>query len=332
MNRKSVGLIARIAISVIGITLVVLSVDVGAALNSLLAVSTWGFITAVVIFQVGIMVRAVRWWVLLRSHTATLPLWKLVRLYYVGMFFNMFLPTGFGGDVVRAAELGTEVDKATAAATVLLDRMLGLMALFAIALVAAPFVVGKVTAQLLLVMMVVCSAGLVAGLVVLNGRTFAVILQWAESIFGFGRLPFAGKVLGALRKFNDAIALVGKDTGAVLRAFGISVVFNLLLILMHIVLSVALALDVPAAAYVVVVPLTSILLLVPSIAGIGVRESAFVYLLGFFTEDKAAGAALGFAVLLQNVISALIGFVWYIIYSVQKRGTEAEVSRVQADT
>lgn len=332
MNRKSVGLIARIAISVIGIALVVLSVDLGTAVNSLLAVSTWGFVTAVVIFQVGIVVRAVRWWVLLRSHTATLPLWKLVRLYYVGMFFNMFLPTGFGGDVVRAAELGTEVDKATAAATVLLDRMLGLMALFAIALVAAPFVVGKVTAQLLLVMVIVCFAGLVAGLLVLNGRTFALMLHWAESVFGLGRLPFAGKVLDAMRKFNDAIALVGKDTGAVLRAFAISVVFNLLLILMHIVLSAALALDVPAAAYVVVVPLTSILLLVPSIAGIGVRESAFVYLLGFFTEDKAAGAALGFAVLLQNVISALIGWVWYIIYSVQKRSADADVSAMQADT
>lgn len=321
MNRKHAGIILRIAISVIGVAWVVYAVDVRAAANSLLTTKLTGFVLAVAIFQLGIVIRAVRWWALLRSHTRALPIWKLVRLYYFGMFFNLFLPTGFGGDVVRAAELGTEVDAATSAATVLLDRMLGLMALFLIALVAAPFVVGMVPGSLLALTAAVSLAGLIGGGLVLHGRLFAAILQLTERLLG--RLPLVGKVINALRKFNDAVAVVGRDTRAVAGAFGISLVFNALLILLHIILSNALSLNVPAAAYIIVVPLTSILLLVPSIAGIGVRESAFVYLLEFFTPNVAKGAALGVAVLLQNIISGVIGLVWYLIYTVQRGESEA---------
>jgi glycosyltransferase 2 family protein len=317
MTRQQLGLLLRIAVSVIGIGLVVWTVNIEDAVSSLLSVNPAGFILAVVIFQLGIVIRAARWWVLLRPHAAHLPFWKLVRLYYVGMFFNLFLPTGFGGDVVRAAELGTEVDGATSAATVLLDRMLGLMALFAIALVAAPFVAGMVPGQLLLVTSAVSLVGLVGGLMVLHGQTFAFVLRLTGRVLG--RLPLMAKVLGALTKFNDAISLVGRDTGAVGQAFGISLLFNGTLILIHVVLSEALALDVPWVAYIVVVPLTSILLLVPSIAGIGLRESGMVGLLAGFTDDLEKGAALGFAVLLQNIISGVIGWVWYIVYSLQKR-------------
>jgi hypothetical protein len=92
------------------------------------------------------------------------------------------------------------------------------------------------------------------------------------------------------------------------------------LILIHVILSNALGMNVPAAAYIVVVPLTSILLLVPSIAGIGVRESAFVYLLESFTANVALGAALGILVLMQNIISGVIGWVWYMVYSLRRQG------------
>ncbi|MEL6151668.1 MAG: lysylphosphatidylglycerol synthase transmembrane domain-containing protein [Chloroflexota bacterium] len=325
MNSKQISLIIRVAVSLVGITLVVLSVDVGAAANSLLSINMVGFIAAVILFQIGVAGRAVRWWVLLRSHTDTLSIMKLVRLYFIGMFFNLFLPTGFGGDVVRAAELGTEVDKATSAATVLLDRMLGIMALFAMALAGMPFAVGQVETRLLLLTGVISVVGLAGGLLVLNGRIFGAILNWLYD--RLGKMKLIGKVLGALRKFNDAIALVGKDHRAVWYAFGISLIFNALLVLMHIILSEALSLDVVPIAYLLLVPLVSILLLVPSIAGIGVRESVFVLLLGAYGADKDTSLALAVAAFLPNVVSGLIGWVWYIVYSVQKRAAPAQLTQ-----
>ena len=209
MSDKQRGFLLRLAVSVVGIGLVVLTVNIQDAVTSLLTINPTGLLLAVVMFQAGLIVRAGRWGVLLSPHTDALPLWQLVRLYYIGMFFNLFLPTGFGGDVVRAAELGTEVDRATAAATVLLDRMLGIMALFAVALVAAPLAVGVVPANVLWITVAISLAGCLAGGLVLQGGAFTIALNGAERLLG--KLPFVPKLITALRRFNDAIALVGRD-------------------------------------------------------------------------------------------------------------------------
>lgn len=319
MSKQQRGFLLRLAVSVIGLALVVLTVDVRQAVASLLTIAPSGLLLAIAIFQLGLVVRALRWWLLLRAHAANLPLWQLLRLYYIGMFFNLFLPTGFGGDVVRAAELGSSgVSRPTAAATVLLDRMLGIVALFAVAIVAAPFAIGLVPANLLWTGVTLSVVGCFAGALVLQGRLFAVVLTWAERLLG--RFPLVLKLITSLRKFNDAVALVGREPRTLGAAFGVSLVFNLLLILMHIVLSQALSLQIPPLAYAIIVPLTSILLLVPSIAGIGLREVSLVGMLALFDANLEASAALGFAVLLQNIISGVVGLLWYLQYSLVKRG------------
>lgn len=316
MSKQQRNTLIRLAVSVIGVVLVVLTVDVGQATNDLVGIRGGGFAAAVALFQVGLVVRAARWWVLLRSHDVRLPLWKLVRLYYFGMFFNLFLPTGFGGDVVRAAELGSELDVATSAATVLLDRMMGLMSLFMIALIMTPFAWGVVPSDMLTLTAAVSLVGLVGGVLVIQGGLFGAILRTIDRVLG--RVGLIRKLVGAFIRFNDAIAVVGQHRRAVLEAFAISTAFNALLILMHIVLSRALALDVPALGYVLIVPLTSILLLVPSIQGIGVRETAFVVLMGSFGAPEPTALALSLAVLLQNVISGVIGLVLYVPYTLRQ--------------
>src|SRR5690242_17865625 len=56
---------------------------------------------ALLLAVVGIFIRAARWLGLLRAVGATVSARRAVYLYFVGAFFNTFLPTGFGGDVVR---------------------------------------------------------------------------------------------------------------------------------------------------------------------------------------------------------------------------------------
>jgi len=314
MSRQRINTLVRVGISVIGIVLLLQIIDLRTAADALVSIDPVGFWAALALFQVGLVVRAARWWVLLRPHTTTLPLWKLIRLYYIGMFFNLFLPTGFGGDVVRAAELGTEVPAAVSAATVVLDRMIGLMALFGLALLAIPFSLGVVPTYLLLLAGGASVAGVVGGTLVLQGRLFGVILAWLTERLGEVRL--VGKLLESLTKFNDAVALVGNEPRALVWSFFYSTVFNVLLIVMHILLSEALGLDVPMLAYVLIVPLTSILLLIPSIQGLGIRDLSLVAMVGEFTTQTSTVAALSAAIIVQNLISGVIGLVVYLIYTV----------------
>src|SRR5262249_23770060 len=70
----------------------------------------------------GIGVRSLRWQVLLQAVGAHVPFRRLVYLYFIGSFFNTFLPTGFGGDVVRVLEIGPGATSDQAAGTALVDR------------------------------------------------------------------------------------------------------------------------------------------------------------------------------------------------------------------
>ncbi len=61
----------------------------------------------------------------------------LTRTYFVALFAGQFLPAAIGGDAVRAVELGRKTgDGAEAVASVLIDRLVGVVSLVVLALFA----------------------------------------------------------------------------------------------------------------------------------------------------------------------------------------------------
>jgi len=75
-----------------------------------------------------------RWWVLLRVQATRVGVWRLAESFLVATFFNNFLPSNIGGDVVRIADTAPYAGSKTLATTiVLVDRLLGLVALFVVA-------------------------------------------------------------------------------------------------------------------------------------------------------------------------------------------------------
>ncbi len=59
-------------------------------------------VAAIALVFTGLVVGAVRWRALLRSAEVPATDIEVLRGYFIGAFANNFLPTGFGGDVVRA--------------------------------------------------------------------------------------------------------------------------------------------------------------------------------------------------------------------------------------
>src|ERR687885_1930959 len=99
--------------------------QVAAAFRSL----RWGdWLAALAVFLVTQMVSALRWQWFARPLGFTEPLRRFVGLYFVGMFFNLLLPTSIGGDAVRAVALHPGPGRRVAALlSVLLDRLSGLL-------------------------------------------------------------------------------------------------------------------------------------------------------------------------------------------------------------
>src|SRR6201981_3967225 len=77
---------------------------------------------------------ALRWHVLLKVQKIHLSLPRLAGLFFIGMFYNQFLPGGTGGDIMKSYYLLKEIHdkKPGALLAVVFDRFIGLVALVAI--------------------------------------------------------------------------------------------------------------------------------------------------------------------------------------------------------
>src|SRR5258708_26624183 len=75
--------------------------------------------------------KAWRWGVVMRWRGINLSPRYLLLNYFIGMFFNNFLPSGMGGDVVRAYEAARDTGRGAESVTaVLIERGSGMLAVF----------------------------------------------------------------------------------------------------------------------------------------------------------------------------------------------------------
>lgn len=83
-----------------------------------------------VIFFMQFVLFSFRWKVFV-DLIQNLPVKKILQLNLVGLFFNLFIPGGVGGDIVKALELSKDgtITRSQALSTVLSDRVFGLFAM-----------------------------------------------------------------------------------------------------------------------------------------------------------------------------------------------------------
>jgi uncharacterized protein (TIRG00374 family) len=100
-------------------------------------VNAWWFVLAVALMGIVCLLGIVRWRMILRVQGLELSFWRTTSIFFVGAFFNAFLLGSTGGDVIKAWYVAHETHhkKAEAVATVVVDRLIGLLALFVLTLI-----------------------------------------------------------------------------------------------------------------------------------------------------------------------------------------------------
>ena len=92
------------------------------------------FVLTLVIFILCQVVIGFRWWLLLRVQSIFISLWIAIKLYLLGWFYNNFMPSSVGGDLVRAWYVTKHTDKRfEAVLSVFADRAIGLLSTLIIA-------------------------------------------------------------------------------------------------------------------------------------------------------------------------------------------------------
>jgi uncharacterized protein (TIRG00374 family) len=290
----------RVLVTVGALAFLVSTIDINKMVDELREADLRYLVLAFLLFVLGLAVRAFRWFVLVRGLDSTVPFGRLLRLYFVGQFFSTFLPTAFGGDVVRALELTQDTDSSVAVGTVFVDRMSGLLVLFAMGLAVLPFSIARMDRELVLALAVVAGGGLAAGAVILQRRFLQRVTR---------RLPSALSLTGEGVLARIHAAMTGCGSRAVGEAFGVSVLFNIVNVVINWLCGRALGLELGLGYFFAVAPLISVSLLVPSVGGWGVRE--MVTQTVFASTGTEKGAAIGVLLGLIGLGSGLIGGVLY---------------------
>ena len=263
----------------------------------------------------AVALSGLKWGVLLHAAGIEVPRGRLLNYQWIAEFFNNFLPAQVGGDVVRGYELAVDTHRtADAAASVLIDRFIGLFVFMSAAVVGswAMLLWGRpdgtqfTQEQTVLLRVVAVGSTLftTALLIVLLALLSRRLKLLGERVLGM--LPMSGRTVPIWNKMGAAFNVYRDQYGglalAALGSVGIVILTSVNIWL------IARAIEPGAITLVEVLVINPIivvlLLLIPlSPGGLGVRQGAFqatFVLMG-------AGGGLGFAVgLLQQFIGYLV--------------------------
>ena len=303
-NRTRLLNLVKIAVSLGGLLAILLTQDLGQVFRLLRDMNWLLFGMALLLFLAGSLVRTYRWGTLVWSLGIQVSWLRLVALFFVGAFFSLFLPTGLGGDAVKMYELSRNDGKtAEAISSVIVDRFVGLFVLFALAVLALIGGYRLVGSEVLVAIAGVFVACLVA-ITLLLQRT------WIET---WGRRLGLDRLLGRIRILRELYASIRLyRTVDLLRATAASVVWNLMLILGNYLLGLAVGIDLSLYYYFLFIPIISVLLMLPSVGGLGIREGAYVLLFGQVGVANSQALALALAFDLVLLVNGLIGALIYL--------------------
>lgn len=249
---------------------------------------------AAALYVVGQIFSTLRWQQMARALGFEHSFRQMLGYYFIGMYFNLLLPTSVGGDFVRAWYLnGQSGRRLNAFLCVFLDRFSGLLVLLALACLAV--VLSPVTLEPWIV--------------------WSVYGMSASCLAGLALLPTLARLarLGDVRVLKIRAALgILKQPGLFARTTLLSFVVQSLGVLMVWLVGTALGADVPASFYWILVPMVSLLTMLPvSVNGMGVREVSMALLLAPMGAGKEVAVPLA---LLWFAVTALVSLTGGLVY------------------
>lgn len=277
-----------------------------------------------IMFFVGFCIAAFRWRLFLRLGGSSPPILTLMRISIMALFFNNFFPSTIGGDVVKAYESWKGgVSKTMAAATVVVDRMFGVtaLALFAFfALLAMEVQFENHTSLLIAVTLFMVAIATAILLLFVTPRFVLKLIEWAKN----SQIKLLAK-LGQLT--HDVQVAFHDQPWVMLKALGLSVLLQSNVIVAHLLVGLALEIPLDVLAYAVIVPVAIVTMMLPiSINGIGVRETAFIFLFGQFGVALATALTFAWIMYGMTLLHGLIGGVLFLFYRRQMPTPSAQAN------
>lgn len=321
MIKNIVSMAVKIGVSALILYFLFRGIDMKAFWATFTSVKPWAVVLAAGIIISMQSVSSLRWSVILKKDM-DVPYRKLLSIYFIGMFFNNFLPTMVGGDLVKGYYLYKYSNKGDVSlASIFMDRYAGFTAL-----------------------MVITAISLIPGYALIQGTElpafFALLIggfsvmslvlwvgplhSWVMSILA--KIHFYG-INRKIDTFYKVLMSYKAHHGILWKIFVCSVYVQCAVMIGYYILGSALGMEVPVGYFFLYIPLITAVAMLPiSLSGLGLREGAFVFLftrVGATVEQATALSLMWFAI---SALVSIIGGIEYIRMG-GKKGMESGEGR-----
>lgn len=296
--RSSIISILKIVFTLLVCFLLVSKIDLHQFYLSLVNVNPAYLILSTILWPVSLIISSLRWKVVLDSYGIKVKLNDLFDLYWIGAFFNNFLPSSFGGDGYKAYYLNKRFRnrKTIIVSSLVIERGMGFLALIVTGLIAGfsflNIVIGIPVVLLLYSMQVV-------GLIVFT----TVLVVKPEIKFGS-----SNSFLSKISAFLNSIQSFGENRQAMLTSMVYSVLFVIISIFSTYLIFLAFGVTVQLGILFLVLPMIHFSELVPfTINSLGIKEGLAVYLFTLFSLDPAVVLSVFVVTRIMLLLMSLTG-------------------------
>jgi uncharacterized membrane protein YbhN (UPF0104 family) len=303
---------AKIGVSLALLAILFSRVDAAELWRAARKASLSWLVIAMAVYALNMIASALRWHLLLDAQQIDVRRRTLFGSLLVAGFFNNFLPSNIGGDVIRIRDTASVARSKTLATTVVLvDRGLGLLALALTAALGATVAGSMPGGNAQPIWPSWLWAGFFAGAAVLAPAMY--------SPGGVGRLlqpltvlhpEWVGERIDAM---TAALGRFRERPTAVIGCFSGAVIVQALVVLFYVAVARALGLSVSGWDLAVIVPLSLVVQMLPiSLNGFGVREATFSFYFTRIGLPMASGVLLSLVAAAMMMIFSLSGAAVYV--------------------
>jgi uncharacterized protein (TIRG00374 family) len=308
--------LGKLVVSAALLTILFWRVDRPTVLRTVQALPLKVFLGCALLYTLGYLISTFRWQRLLLAEGIRLPLWRLTLVYFEAAFFNLFLPTLIGGDIVRGYTIYRMTQGHNASIpSILVDRLSGFAALVGIALIALGLAFRQLRDPLVAVMILAVAAAF--------SVVIAVLLhdRMKERATGLLRIVRLTRFQAKLQGMVEALQRYRGHRRALGQAIALSVLLQALIIVTYYLIGAGLNLGVPIFHFFLYVPLITFVAMLPvSVAGLGVREGSAVYFFAKVGVDAATALSMSLVWFsLTLVVSGLGGLAFLLDTQATKR-------------
>ncbi|MFA6610408.1 MAG: lysylphosphatidylglycerol synthase transmembrane domain-containing protein, partial [Candidatus Omnitrophota bacterium] len=263
------------------------------------------FALALLAFLTAITLASVRLKLIINAQDITISLKEGVSLTFIGYFFNNFLPTAIGGDVVKAYYLSKKTHlKMGAYTSIFVDRVMGLITMIFMAFLALSLAGNQSTDNVIRYSIYGITLISLAAIIFITNKNIAKKF--------FFLLFFLKPIEDKIKNIYNVVYKYKHHKALMLQSLAISFISQLLFFFSLGILALSIGERMPIMDLLLRSPLISAASLLPSINGLGLREGATVMFFGplIGKENAFAVSILWLAILL--IISVAGGIIYLL--------------------